>query len=321
MNQTLTAISGITVGHAQDEEALTGCTVVLLPDGATCGVDVRGGGPGTRETDLLDPSAMVQYVHALCLTGGSAFGLAAATGVMAWLRGQGIGFDTGVARVPIVPAAVIFDLSVGVPDRWPDEAMGRAACQAASTDAVEEGCVGAGTGATVGKIFGMGNAMKSGVGCAALRLPGDVAVAALAVTNAFGDVRREDGTILAGARGPDGSFVDTAAFLRSEQTHRMFGGLNTTLAVVVTDATLDKAGCRKLAQMAQDALARTIRPIHTPFDGDTVFAVATNILPAPHMAVLGSAAADVLAEAILRSVAMATAAGGVPAIRDLPQGV
>jgi L-aminopeptidase/D-esterase-like protein len=318
MNHTLTVIGGIAVGHAQDEQALTGCTVVLLPNGTTCGVDVRGGGPGTRETDLLDPSAMVQHVHAICLAGGSAFGLAAATGVMSWLHERGIGFDTGVARVPIVPAAIIFDLGIGAPDRWPDEAMGRAACQAASTGPVPEGSVGAGTGATVGKIFGMAAAVKSGVGSAALRLPGGVSVAALAVTNAFGDVRQEDGTILAGARRAEGGFVDTAAFLRSEQAHVMFGGLNTTLAVVGTDATLDKAGCRKLAQMAQDAFARTIRPIHTPFDGDTVFAVATNALPAPHMAVLGSAAADVLAAAIIRSVTMATAAGGLPAARDLP---
>ena len=320
MNQTLTAISGIAVGHAQDEQALTGCTVVLLPEGSTCGVDVRGGGPGTRETDLLDPSAMVQHVHAICLAGGSAFGLAAATGIMAWLHERGIGFDTGVARVPIVPAAVIFDLGIGAADRWPDEAMGRAACQAASTQSVAEGCVGAGTGATVGKVFGMASAMKSGVGSAALRLPGGVTVAALAVTNAFGDVRRENGSIMAGARGPDGSFVDTATWLRSEQAHLAFGGLNTTLAVVATAATLDKADCRKLAQMAQDALARTIRPIHTPFDGDTVFAAATNARPAPHMAVLGSAAADILATAILRSVSMATAANGIPAVHDLTRG-
>ncbi|HEU5014851.1 MAG TPA: P1 family peptidase [Roseiflexaceae bacterium] len=319
MNQTLTAIHGIAVGHAQDEESLTGCTVVLLPDGTTCGVDVRGGGPGTRETDLLDPSAMVQHVHAICLAGGSAFGLAAATGVMAWLHERGIGFDTGSARVPIVPAAVLFDLGMGARDRWPDEAMGRAACAVASTAPVPEGTIGAGTGASVGKIFGMAAATKSGVGSAALQLPGGVSIAALAVTNAFGDVRREDGTILAGARQDDGGFVDTAAFLRSEQARVMFGGLNTTLAVVGTDATLDKAGCRKLAQMAQDALARTIRPIHTPFDGDIVFAVATNARPAPHMTMLGSAAADVLAAAIMRSVTTATAAGGLPAIRDLPQ--
>lgn len=319
MNKTLTTIRGIAVGHAQDEEALTGCTVVLLPDGTTCGVDVRGGGPGTRETDLLDPSAMVQHVHAICLAGGSAFGLAAATGVMAWLHERGIGFDTRMARVPIVPAAVLFDLGIGARDRWPDEAMGRAACEAASTNPVPEGSLGAGTGAAVGKIFGMAAATKSGVGSAALQLPSGVSVAALAVTNAFGDVRREDGTILAGARGQDSSFVDTAAFLRSEQAHIMFGGLNTTLAVVGTDATLDKAACRKLAQMAQDALARTIRPIHTPFDGDVVFAVATNQRLAPHLTMLGSAAADVLADAIVRSVTMTTTAGGLPAARDLIQ--
>lgn len=317
MSTTLTAVPGIRVGHAHDAEALTGCTVVLLPDGTTGGVDVRGGGPGTRETDLLDPSAMVQHIHAICLTGGSAFGLASATGVMEWLRERGIGFDARVARVPIVPAAVIFDLGLGRADRWPDAAMGYAACAAASASAVPEGCVGAGMGATLGKAGGPNGAMKSGLGSAALTLPGGVTVAALAVTNAFGDVLDERGTIIAGARTPQGGFLDTTRFLRSEQARVQFGGLNTTLAVVATDATLDKAGCRKLAQMAQDALARTIRPIHTPLDGDTVFAAATNQRQAPPMAILGSAAADVLATAIIRSVTTATAAGGLPAARDL----
>lgn len=313
MNNTLTAVAGVAVGHAQDAAALTGCTAVLLPPCTTAGVDVRGGGPGTRETDLLDPSATVQHIHAICLTGGSAFGLAAATGVVQWLYERGIGFDTGVARVPIVPAAVIFDLGIGAADRWPDAAMGYAACQSANTAAVPEGCVGAGSGATVGKVAGMAAATKSGLGSAARTLPDGTTVAALAVTNAFGDVRRADGTIIAGARRAEGGFVDTVAWLQSEQAHTLFSGLNTTLAIVATDATLDKASCRKLAQMAQDALARAIHPIHTPFDGDTVFAVATNARPAPHMVVLGSAAADVLFEAIQRSVASATDAGGVPA--------
>jgi L-aminopeptidase/D-esterase-like protein len=318
MRSTLTAVPGIAVGHAHDLEALTGCTVILLPPGTSGGVDVRGGAPGTRETDLLSPIAMVQHIDAICLTGGSAFGLASATGVMDWLRERDIGFDTGIVRVPIVPAAVIFDLGIGRADRWPDAAMGYAACQAASTEEVVEGCVGAGTGATAGKLLGLAHATKSGLGSAAVLLDG-VTVAALAVTNAFGDVwSAADGRIIAGARDPHGSgFIDAARRMRAGTAGAVPGGFNTTLAVVATDAALDKAGCQKLAQMAQDALARTIRPVHTPFDGDIVFAAATRARPAPPMAFLGTAAADVLATAIERSVQTATAAGGLPAARDL----
>ncbi|GAB4217315.1 MAG: P1 family peptidase [Roseiflexaceae bacterium] len=316
-NKTLTAVAGVRVGHAQDLEALTGCTVVLLPERCCCGVDVRGGAPGTRETDLLSPTAMVQHINALCLTGGSAFGLASATGVVQWLYERGVGFDTGVARVPIVPAAVIYDLALGSPAHWPDAAMGYAACEAASDGPVAEGCVGAGTGAAVGKLLGIGQATKGGLGSTALRLPDGTTVAALAVTNAFGDVYRDQSaTILAGARDPNGGFVRVAHQLTTSDDYLAFGRLNTTLGVVITDALLDKAGCTRLAQMAQDALARTIRPIHTPFDGDIVFAAATGTRPAPHLAALGSAAADALAAAIERSVLTATALGGLPAARD-----
>lgn len=321
MPGSLTDIRGIAVGHAHDLDALTGCTVVLLPPGTCCSADVRGGAPGTRETDLLAPHALVQHVDAICLAGGSAFGLAAATGVMDWLHEQGRGFDARVARVPIVPAAVLIDLALGRNDCWPDAAMGYAACTNATFDPVGEGCIGAGTGATIGKVLGMACATKGGVGSASLTLPNGVRVAALAVTNAWGDVRRaSDGVILAGARHPsDGSFVDTARVLRETPAELIFGGGNTTLAIVATDAALDKAGCQKLAQMAHDGLARTIRPVHTPFDGDIVFAAATGTQPAPHLIILGSAAADVLAEAIERSVLMATALGGLPAARDLVQ--
>ncbi|HEU4324878.1 MAG TPA: P1 family peptidase [Roseiflexaceae bacterium] len=316
-NETLTAIAGVRVGHAQDQEALTGCTVVLLPEGCCCGVDVRGGAPGTRETDLLSPTAMVQHINALCLTGGSAFGLASATGVVQWLYERGIGFDTGAARVPIVPAAVIYDLALGSPARWPDAAMGYAACDAATAEPVAEGSVGAGTGAAVGKLLGIGRATKGGLGSAALRLPDGTTVAALAVTNAFGDVYRDrSATILAGARDPQGGFAGAARLLTAGDGPR-FGGMNTTLGVVITDALLDKAGCTRLAQMAQDALARTIRPIHTPFDGDIVFAAATGTRPALHLAALGTAAADALAAAIERSVLTATALGGLPAAGEL----
>ena len=321
MNATLTAVAGVRVGHAQDLEALTGCTVVLLPPSSVCGVDVRGGAPGTRETDLLAPSAMVQHIHALCLSGGSAFGLAAATGVVQWLYERGVGFETGLARVPIVPAAVIYDLGLGSPARWPDAAMGYAACAAASADPVAEGCVGAGAGASVGKLLGIAQATKGGLGSAAVRLPNGTTVAALAVTNAFGDVRRDaDGQILAGARAPGGGFIDSARALLDEPHLRGFGGLNTTLGVVITDAALDKSACQRLAQMAQDALARTIRPIHTPFDGDVVFAAATGVQPPAHLTLLGSLAADVLAEAIERSVLSAVPLGGLPAAAQLRPG-
>lgn len=301
MNQTLTALFGVHVGHAQDEAARTGCTVVVLPENTCCGADVRGGAPGTRETDLLAPTAMVQHADAILLTGGSAFGLAAADGVMRWLREQERGFRTNAGRVPIVPAAVLFDLGVGSPDRWPDADMGYAACVNASNKPVVEGLVGAGTGATVGKLLGMPGAMSGGLGSAAEKLPNGITVAALAVTNAFGDVYAPDSqTIIAGARAADGAFLNTARALRSEQVIGAFG--NTTLCVVATDATLDKAACQKLAQMAQNALARTIRPVHTPFDGDVVFAAATCVYPAVNLAILGIIAADVLAEAIARSV-------------------
>lgn len=318
MNRSLTAIEGIRVGHAHDQDGLTGCTVILLPENSVAGVDVRGGAPGTRETDLLDPTAMMQAINAILLTGGSAYGLAAATGVMEWLRERGIGFLAGEVRVPIVPAAVIFDLAVGRNDRWPDAAMGYAACEAASSDPVIEGCVGAGMGAMVGKVLGVSQATKSGVGSAAFTLPDGATVAALAVTNAFGDVRSDStGQIIAGARRPDGAWLDTAALFRTQSLQVRGTGQNTTIAVVATDAQLSKAECNKLAQMAQNGLARTIRPVHSPLDGDTVFAVATGRKPATHLAVLGSVASDVLAEAIERSVLQASSIAGFPAGRDL----
>jgi L-aminopeptidase/D-esterase-like protein len=321
MSPAITDVPGITVGHAHDLEALTGVTVVLTPQGAIGGVDVRGGAPGTRETDLLAPEASVQEVHAVALCGGSAMGLAAVTGVMDWLRERGYGFDVGVARVPIVPAAVIFDLGVGSHTRFPDAAMGYAACEAACADVVE-GCVGVGAGASLGKILGVGSAMKSGLGTWSEVLPDGTMVGALVVVNAFGDVHRDGGGPLAAVRDPvTGRLANTMALLRDPRLLPAFGGgreaANTTLAVVATDATLTKPEARKLAQMAQDGLARTIRPIHTPFDGDTVFSLATGRRPAPHMVILGSVAAEVLARAVERAVLNATGMGGLPAAADL----
>jgi L-aminopeptidase/D-esterase-like protein len=319
MSPAITDVPGVLVGHAHDLDAITGCTVVLTTAGAVAGVDVRGGAPGTRETDLLDPTAMVQQIHAIALCGGSAFGLAAVTGVVEWLREHEIGFDAGVAKVPIVPAAVMIDLAIGRNDRWPDAAMGYAACQAAGAS-VAEGCVGAGAGATVGKLFGAAAACKSGVGTWSETLADGTTIGALAVCNAWGDVYREStGEILAGTRDmASGQFVNSVELLRRADYQAALRSMqlwpqNTTLAVVATDAELTKAEATKLAQMAQDALARTIRPIHTPFDGDTVFALSTGRRPALPLVVLGALAADVLARAIERAVLTATAMGGLPA--------
>jgi L-aminopeptidase/D-esterase-like protein len=322
MPSSITDVPGILVGHAHDDQALTGCTVVLTPDGAVGGVDVRGGGPGTRETDLLDPTANVSVVHAIALCGGSAFGLAAATGVVDWLAERDIGYPTRIRKVPIVPAAVIFDLGLGSADRWADAHMGYVACQAAGSPAAE-GCVGVGAGASVGKLLGMAGAVKSGVGTWSETLADGTIVGALAVCNAVGDVYEEaSGHIIAGARDPQsGQFVGSMALLRSPAFQAAIPTVikdeNTTLAVVATDARLTKAEVNKLAQMAQDALPRTIRPVHTPFDGDTVFALATGRRTGPSLAVLGAIAADVLARAIERCVLMATGVGGLPAARDL----
>jgi L-aminopeptidase/D-esterase-like protein len=325
MPPAITDVPGVLVGHAQDLDALTGCTVVLMADGATGAVDVRGGAPGTRETDLLDPTAMVSVVHAITLCGGSAFGLAAATGVVDWLRERAIGFDTGVAKVPIVPAAVIFDLGIGRPDRWPDAAMGYASCAAAGTS-VAEGCVGAGTGATVGKLLGPAGAVKSGIGTWSEALADGTVIGALAVCNAWGDVwRQADGQIIAGTRDPkSGQLIDSMTLLRQPAYQAAASAIaaaqNTTLAVIATDVCLSKAEATKLAQMAQDGLARAIRPVHTPFDGDTVFALSTGRRAGPPLAILGAIAADVLAHAIERSVWEATSAGGLPVARDIIRG-
>ncbi|MBX0326907.1 P1 family peptidase [Oscillochloris sp. ZM17-4] len=320
MTPAITDVPGILIGHAENREALTGVTVALCPEGAVGGVDVRGGAPGTRETDLLNPVNMVQQVHAVALCGGSALGLAAAGGVAQWLHERGHGFDVGVTRVPIVPAAVIFDLAFGAPV-WPDAALGYAACEVAGP-AVAEGCVGVGLGATVGKALGPAQAMKGGVGSWSETLPDGTTVGALVVVNAFGDVWEEHGGIIAGARAAVGGFADTMRLLRDPAMLAALGGgradevRNTTLTIVATDARLTKAEATKLAQMAQDGLSRTIRPVHTPFDGDTVFALATGRRAGPPMLVLGSIAADVLSRAVERAAWAATGLGGMPGAGD-----
>lgn len=314
LNQTLTAIPGIRVGHAQNDEALTGCTVVLCEDGAVGGVDQRGGAPGTRETDLLRPMHRVERVHAILLTGGSAFGLDSAAGVMRYLEERNIGFDVGVARVPIVPAAVIFDLAIGRADIRPDAEMGYQACLNATGDPVVEGNAGVGAGATVGKILGMGQAMKSGVGSTCLEIAPGLFVGALAAANALGDVLDpRSGQIIAGARGAEG-FADTLQVMRKFVAQQAASPSNTVVGVVATNARLTKEEANKVAQMAQDGLARSIRPAHTMFDGDTIFALSIGDKPAD-VNLIGAFAAEVFAEAIVQGVRAARTLGGVPGMR------
>ncbi len=326
LHNLLTDIDGIKVGHAQDTDALTGCTVVLIEKGAVGGVDQRGGAPGTRETDLLRPMHMVDKVHGILLTGGSAFGLDAATGVMKYLEEHGIGFNSGVVRVPIVPAAVLFDLGIGNPSIRPDAAMGYQACQNAASGEFAQGNVGAGTGATVGKILGMKQAMKSGIGSASLDIGGGVIVSALVAVNAFGDVvDPQNRQILAGARpiqagpisiGGKDQFADTLEIMKSfaGRTIMSFASSasNTVIGVIATNADFNKEEANKLAQVAHNGLALSIRPAHTMFDGDTIFAVATG----KHRAdinIVGAFAAEVMADAVLNAVRHAMPAGGLPA--------
>jgi L-aminopeptidase/D-esterase-like protein len=301
----------VQVGHAQDIEAATGCTVVLVKDGAVCGVDQRGGAPGTRETDLLRPMHLVEKVHAVLLTGGSAFGLAAADGVMRWLEEHHIGFDVGVTRVPIVPAAVLFDLTVGRADVRPDAAMGYAACQNAVSDAAvsEMGSIGAGTGATIGNILGPQARMKGGLGAAVIEVAEGLLVGALFAVNCFGDVTDPvSGQILAGARKlPEDDFVDTMQVLKQGSGGFASQG-NTVIGVVATNATLTKEAANKVAQMAHDGLARVIRPAHTMFDGDTIFALATGQGPTADVNLIGAFAAEATAQAIVNAVKEAKAA-------------
>ena len=270
-------VQGIQVGHHTDPRRPTGCSVVLCPQGAVGGVDVRGAAPGTRETDLLDPSHLVQQVHGITLSGGSAWGLDAASGTVRWLEEQGAGLDIGVGRIPLVPAAVLFDVMLGDMRIRPDAAAGYAACQAASHERPAEGSVGAGAGAVVGKIFGHARAMKGGIGTASFTVDG-VTVGALVACNALGDVYHpHTGQLLAGARTADGQQLLGArdALLRGEAPSAILAGSNTTLGVVATDAQITKPQAQRLATVAHDGLARAINPVHTMSDGDTLFALGT----------------------------------------------
>ncbi|MBI4602740.1 MAG: P1 family peptidase [Planctomycetes bacterium] len=336
-NRTLTAVPGIRVGHAHDLRGATGCTVVLCPPGTVGAVDQRGGAPGTRETDLLAPSRLVQHVNAVLLTGGSAFGLAAADGVVRWLEERGLGFPTRAGPVPVVPAAVLYDLEVGDPRARPDAALGRAACDAASAAPAPEGSVGAGAGCRVGSLRGSACATKGGMGSWAVALGGETGegftVAALFAVNALGDVVDAAGEVIAGLRAAPGSarFEGTLEALLRSDTPPVAGlggagpggagtggaGLGSTvIGVVATDARLDRDALGLVAAMAHDGIARAVRPAHTLFDGDTVFALATGRREADP-SIVGAAAAEAAAEAIRRGVLEASSLGGIPAARDL----
>jgi L-aminopeptidase/D-esterase-like protein len=315
---------GFAAGHWTDREAATGCTVVLAPEGgAVASADVRGGAPATRQIDPLHPLANAPAAHAILMTGGSAFGLAAAEGVMRWLEERGRGLPTPGGVVPLVSAAVVYDLAVGDAARRPGPDEGYAACEAASTEP-EPGSVGAGTGASVGKLFGRPSSVKGGVGLAVQHLPHPegARVCALAVVNAFGDVIAEDGRVLAGTRAEDGTFVGSTALLRKRliappglEREEIAG--NTTLVCLMTDAALTKSGCGIVAKMAQAGMARAVDPVHSAFDGDVVFALASGVLDEVEPFVAGVVAAALTAEAIRDACRQAQGLAGIPALSDL----
>lgn len=311
----LTDIPGIRVGHISDFDAITGCTAILCGDSAVGGVDIRGSATGTEETPTLDPLHVAPHVHAIVLAGGSAFGLEATSGVRHYLESKGVGLDVGVTKVPIVAGAILFDLSIGKHHVRPSAAMGEAAAAKASSDAVAEGCVGAGTGATIGKARGMAQAMKSGVGSYTVELPNGVLVSSLVAVNAVGDViDPATGKIVAGAR----KARDSHEFLNSAEAYKErppagFRGRNTTLCVVATNAKLTKVEAKKLAQLGSLGMVRAINPVNTMDDGDTVFALSVGDRSAD-IGALGVAAAEAVSQAILRSVKLAKSMGGVPGL-------
>jgi len=319
----ITQVAGIEVGHFTDARRPTGCTVIIAREGAVAGVDVRGAAPGTRETDLLHPSNLVDRVHAITLAGGSAWGLDAASGVMQWLEEQGIGLPVGFGLVPIVPAAVLFDLPVGNPKIRPDAHAGYQACVAASKLPPEEGNVGAGAGALVGKIFGLENAMRGGIGHASITVDG-VTVGAIIACNAVGDVLDPaTGKVLAGARDANGQLLNSRESLLAGLAPKpVLAGTNTTIGVIATDAMLTKAQAHRLEQVAHDGLARSINPVHTMSDGDTLFAMGTGQSgKTAGMLQLSTMAAEVTALAVVRAImaAKGLSQGSMtwPAARDL----
>jgi len=329
MIDILTDFPGIKVGHASDFEGITGCTVILCETGATAAVDQRGGGPGTREIALLNPVNHVEKIHAVLLAGGSAFGLDAAAGVMQYLEENNIGYQTGVARIPIVPAAILFDLNIGNPKARPTPEMGYLACKKASETDPEQGSVGAGTGATIGKIMGMNYATKSGIGNASINLEDGLKVSAIVAVNAIGDVfDPEQGKIIAGVRRNiknsgsaknQSKFSDTLEIMKSPIGKTLFNKAekaNTVIGVVITNANFNKTSMTKVAQMAQNGLVRSIRPANTMHDGDTIFALSSGKKIA-NLNLVGALAAQVVQKAVHNAVKNATTLGGIPAISDL----
>ena len=325
----LECVPGFRIGHAHNSDALTGCTVIIAEDGAVGGVDQRGGSPGTRETDLLRPLHMVEKVNAILLTGGSAFGLNAAAGVMKYLEERKLGFNTGVARVPIVPAAVLFDLALGEPGIRPDHEMGYQACMNAISGCPAQGNVGAGCGASVGKVYGMAGAMKSGIGYAAMEISPGLYVGAIVAVNTFGDVVDfRNGEIIAGARpvkkagitlGGKGPFVNTLDVMRTmagKAIMKFATSQNTTIGAVLTNARMTKEEANKLAQMSQNGLALALRPAHTMLDGDTLFTMASG-KKAIDVNIIGSFAPLVVAQAIMNGINSVDSAGGLPAANSL----
>jgi L-aminopeptidase/D-esterase-like protein len=319
LNSTITDVPGLRVGHTTNLEAATGCTVILCPPGTVGAVDVRGGAPGTRETDVLNPQNHVQIVNAIVLSGGSAYGLSTADGVMRYLAEQEIGYKTrGGFVVPIVPAAILFDLALGTPGIYPDAEMGYAACEAATDEAVLQGSVGAGTGAMCGAILGKEFATKGGVGSASIAVGNGLVVGAIVAVNAVGDILDENGQIMAGVRQPpDGNtfmgMLNAMKTMMLQPPVAEASGENTVIGVVATNAQLTKAQTQKVAQMAHDGIARAVNPAHTLYDGDTIFALATGSIPAD-ASLVGAFAAEAMSQAIRNAIRHATPLAGVRAM-------
>ena len=316
MYNNILDVKGIKVGQVQQMEGLTGCSVIVCEEGAVCGVDVRGSAPGTRETDLLDPINMIQKVHAVVLSGGSAFGLEATCGVSKYLEENGIGFDVGVAQVPIVTGAVLFDLGVGDPKCRPNIDMGYEACKVASYTNLEQGNFGAGCGATVGKIKGSNFCTKGGIGSYSIKLDNGLVVAALIAVNAFGDVY-EEGKVIAGVLNDSkDEFLNTYDLMKQGVNKGGFNIDNTTIGVVATNAKLDKAQCKKVSQMAHNGYAKTIFPIHTPHDGDTIFTLATGEIETD-VTLLGSLATEVVEKSIINAIKNAKSINNIPSYNEI----
>ncbi|MFR3498111.1 MAG: P1 family peptidase [Paraclostridium bifermentans] len=309
-------VKGIKVGQVEDKEGLTGCTVIICEDGGVCGVDVRGSAPGTRETDLLDPINMVQKVHAIVLSGGSAFGLESTCGVSRYLEEKGIGFDVGVAKVPIVTGAVLFDLGVGDPKCRPNIEMGYKACQIANNIELKQGNYGAGCGATVGKIRGSEFCTKGGIGSYSIKLDNGLVVSAIIAVNAFGDVY-ENGQVIAGVLNDDKiDFLNTYDLMKKGVNKGGFNIDNTTIGAVVTNAKLSKAECKKISQMAHNGFAKSIFPIHTPHDGDTIFTLATGEIETD-ITLLGSIASEVVEKSVISAIKNASKTNNILSYNEI----